>query len=237
MLKEFVEKITELAGNKTYEVNGNTYSDKELILIDEKEYFPTSVKLHGLEGLCRIIKTELEKVKKPIFVEVAEFDTVNVFGTYDEKFRRQQLFIVKADLPERLGNWLEYNEAIIAFRSRYIQNEGTEYVLNLLGRVTNENSVTNEDNGLSQTVEVKQGVALKGKENVKPIVKLQPYRTFHEVTQPESEFLLRLDENGRVGIFEADGGKWKLSAKKNIAWHLEYELKEQIKSGDVVVIW
>ncbi|MFV0518455.1 MAG: hypothetical protein ACK5MV_13765 [Aminipila sp.] len=236
MLKAFVEKICQLQENKTYTINGKTYSDKELILVDEKDYFPEPIRLHGLAGVCDIIKEELEKVKKPLFVEVSDYNKVNVFGTYDEKFRRQELYNVVADLPERTRGYQEYNEAIVALRSQYIQNEGTEYVLTLLGKITNENSVTNEDNGLAQTVEVKQGIALKAKEHIKPIVKLQPYRTFHEVDQPESDFLLRLDDRGCVGVFEADGGAWKLQAKKNIAAYLEEQLECEIKADEVVVI-
>lgn len=237
MLKAAIDRILELKENKTYAINGKTYSDRELVLIDEKDYNPEIVRLHGLDGLCEIIKTELAKVVKPIFVEVSAYNYVNVFSTYDKKFRRQQLFSVIADLPERRKGWQEYNEAIISLRSQYIQDEGTEYVLNLLGKITNENSVTNEDNGLAQTVEVKQGIALKGREQVKPIVKLTPYRTFHEVEQPSSDFLLRLDEKGNIGIFEADGGAWELQAKQNIAAYLKSNLYDEIEEGIVKVIW
>lgn len=237
MLKAAIDRILELKENKTYAINGKTYSDRELVLIDEKDYSPEIVRLHGLDGLCEIIKTELAKVVKPIFVEVSAYNYVNVFSTYDKKFRRQQLFSVVADLPERRRGWQEYNEAIISLRSQYIQDEGTEYVLNLLGKITNENSVTNEDNGLAQTVEVKQGIALKGREQVKPIVKLTPYRTFHEVEQPSSDFLLRLDEKGNIGIFEADGGAWELQAKQNIAAYLKFNLYDEIEEGVVKVIW
>ena len=53
-------------------------------------------------------------------------------------------------------------------------------------------------------------------------MKLRPYRTFKEIDQPESQFLLRLNENGNIGLFEADGGMWKLEAKKSIAILIVY---------------
>ena len=40
------------------------------------------------------------------------------------------------------------------------------------------------------------------------------FRTFLEVEQPESEFLLRVDPDEGIGFFEADGGIWKLEAPK-----------------------
>ena len=57
-----------------------------------------------------------------------------------------------------------------------------------------------------------------------------------EVEQPESEYLLRVDENGRIGLFEADGGVWKLEAKRNVKEYLAVELDDLVKSGQVVVM-
>ena len=59
--------------------------------------------------------------------------------------------------------------------------------------MTDEKSVSTNDNGVTQTVEARQGVALNALAQVKPRVLLRPFRTFLEVEQPESEFLLRVD--------------------------------------------
>lgn len=66
--------------------------------------------------------------------------------------------------------------------------------------------------------------------------KLQPYRTFLEVEQPASDFLLRLDKEGRPALYEADGGAWKLEAKRNIAAYLCEQLADLVECGSVVVM-
>jgi len=71
---------------------------------------------------------------------------------------------------------------------------------------------------------------------IKPRVMLTPYRTFLEVEQPTSEFLLRLNDEGEVGLFEADGGMWALTAKDRIAAYFEEKLCDLIESGCVVVL-
>lgn len=96
--------------------------------------------------------------------------------------------------------------------------------------------IKSTDNGVTQEATVKTGVVLKDTVPVKPIVELQPYRTFLEVDQPVSKFLLRVDEHGRAGLLEADGGAWKLEAKRRIAAWLSNELKEEIDAGKVVVM-
>ena len=89
---------------------------------------------------------------------------------------------------------------------------------------------------MSQSVEARQVVSLKQMVSVKPRVALRPYRTFLEVEQPESEFLLRLDGEGNVGLFEADGGMWRMDAKKSICEYFEKTLAAEIADGHVVVM-
>lgn len=102
--------------------------------------------------------------------------------------------------------------------------------------MTKDESVTSEDNGITQTVAARQGVSLKSYVSVKPRVKLIPFRTFREVEQPASEFLLRVDSDGEIGLFEADGGAWQLEAKDNVASYFESALLPEIEAGRVVVI-
>ena len=102
--------------------------------------------------------------------------------------------------------------------------------------MSDESRVTSVDNGVTQTVEASQGISLKSTVAVRPRVELQPFRTFLEVDQPASEFLLRIDGSDRVGLFEADGGVWKLEAKNNIAAYLRKALADEIKSDKVVVM-
>ena len=41
---------------------------------------------------------------------------------------------------------------------------------------------------------------------------------------------------GNVGLYEADGGVWKLEATRNIAGYFEEHLKDLISAGRVVVL-
>ena len=51
-------------------------------------------------------------------------------------------------------------------------------------------------------------------------VALRPYRTFLDIHQPASEFVLRIkadkDEGPRCALFEADGGAWRFTALEHI---------------------
>ena len=79
-------------------------------------------------------------------------------------------------------------------------------------------------------------IVLRWAAKVRPRIKLQPFRTFLEVAQPESEFLLRVDSEKGIAFFEADGGIWRLEAKRNIAEYFERGLKDLIEQGKVVIM-
>lgn len=236
MLKEFVEKIVSLKENKIYEINGESYSDNDLVRIAPHVDRPSVESVTSLDSIVKLIKNEMRLVNQKIFVRVTRHDIVEVFTAYDKYYKRNRLYDAKADTPSDCLGWNDYENAMIAFRSRFKQTEDIEYLLSILSRISDENSITSEDNGVTQKVEARAGIALAMKETVRPRVTLAPFRTFLEVDQPESEFLLRLREGRQIGLFEADGGMWKLQAKSNIKDYLEKNLEAEIAAKNVVVM-
>ncbi len=64
----------------------------------------------------------------------------------------------------------------------------------------------------------------------KPMV-LRPFRTFCEIEQPESKFIVRVrDRHGdfQIALFEADGGAWEMSAIHRIREYMEMHLPESV---------
>ena len=232
-----INRIVELAAPTTYEIDGHTYSSDALRRIDPPKYKPEPINVTGLDSICKLVQNEAKKVGRKIFIRVAAFNKVSVFSTYDDQYDRAYLYRCEADTPcVTVDRFMEYEKAVIELRSLYIPNKGAEYLLELLGSISSESKVTSADNGVTQTVEAKSGISLKQQVAIKPRVELRPFRTFIEVEQPESEFLLRISGDGKIGLYEADGGVWKLEATRNVAAYFEKELKDLIKSGDVVVI-
>lgn len=195
--------------------------------------------LSGLESVCKMVSSEATNLfaGEQILIQVKDCRTVLVFTTLDGEMDRHYLYSCNADTPRvKIGCFMEHDEAIIQIMSLYIPNEDTAYLRQLLSSVSQESKVTSSDNGVTQTVEAKSGISLTAAVTVKPHVTLRPFRTFLEVEQPESLFLLRLDSRGDIGLFEADGGVWKLEATRNIAAYFEQQLAELIKAGMVVVL-
>ena len=237
MLKDFVNRIVALAAPTTVEVEGSVYSNQELVHIQDKKPMPRCIDLTGLDSVCKMVRNEADHVGLQIFIQVTDYKNVCVFTALDEDEDRLYLYKCVADTPAvTMGRYMSYENAVIELRSLYIPNEGTKYLLQLLSSISNESKVTSSDNGVTQQVEARSGIALNSMVKIEPRVSLQPFRTFVEVSQPESEFLLRINERGEIGFFPADGGVWKLESTRNVAAYFENELKDLIEAGSVVVI-
>lgn len=236
MLAKMIDKIVSLKETKTFEIGGQTYADSQLTRIPPHVDRPECIEVSGLDGICKLIRTELAKLDTVVMVQAKAHNAVEVMTTYQPDFSRNILYRAKADAPGLRTGFRGREVALIELRSLFIPNEGSAYLLDLLSRMTDENSVTSNDNGVTQQVEARQGISLNMLVEIKPRVQLRPFRTFLEVEQPESEFLIRVDAQEGVGFFEADGGIWKLEAKKNIANYFNTNLADLIEAGKVVVM-
>lgn len=241
MLKSFIEHIQNTTqpmirevGGSTFAIDGNGIAREILPEI----HHPDALTLHSLDALVKLVQIEAVNMDAPLYITVPDHLTVRCFGQPqpDARFFRQVYYEARAtDVPGFMNGFREQEKAIIELRSRFAPGEGVDYLLDLLSRIDKGSGMATTDNGVSQTVEARQGVALRGIVSLKPRVPLRPFRTFQEVEQPESEFLLRLDENGNIGLFEADGGMWKLTARKTVKTFLEEALAGLVESNAVYI--
>lgn len=240
-LRDAIDRIVELAAPTTKEWDGRLFSSKALEEITVQEDGPSRLNVNTLDALAVMIRTEGVKQKGlPLYIRVMDEHNVLVFTSLhdgkDTSFLRQYFYKAECDVPRVIiGQEMSQQQAIIQLQSVYGPTPDREYLLELISRMSVNEGVTSDDNGVTQTITARQGPALKENMPVKPIVLLQPYRTFLEVEQPASEFLLRVGKEGGISLHEADGGVWRLSAKHRIADWLAEELKEDMTEGKVII--
>lgn len=241
MLKEAIEKIQQLCAPDVRNINGLNFlvcSDGTYTEIKPEPDMVDQIRLSSLDGLVKFVKTEAVKNHSIIYITVHDHKTVRCFTKpYDDLYKkREYLYLVEAvDVP----GWdakcsMGFEEALIALRTRFQPATDTEYALRLLSNITTGGKVTYNDNGVATSIITKKGIDLQGNEAIKPIIRLRPYRTFQEVAQPESQFLIRINERG-ITFIEADGGMWKLDARNTVKKYLENALKEEAEAGVVVI--
>lgn len=233
MERSAIEKITELAEPNITVQGGYVYTDKQLMLIKSPSI--DRIVFKTLSSLAATLITEIDEFISPILVHVVSPTNVIVMCGINEQDRsREYPYYAEAETPEfSFGRWYDYEELIIALKSKFVETPNLCEVVKLLGTITEENNMTIADDGFTQSVTVRKGVVLKEGKAINPRVTLVPYSTFIEVKQPEREFLLRLNGDGRAALFAADGGEWKIRARHDVALVLKEMLKEH---SNIIVI-
>jgi hypothetical protein len=220
MIAEAIEKIIGLKRPEKIEVGGFDF-----VLPDYNKHTPpraSSLTIHTLAGIGDFIESHKALLNSPV-IHVVNSGEVRLFSLLDEKHRdRENYCTAKLARGEfDFGSFLDLEKFMIGIQANFEQDEMTALIQQKIGTIVQDANVAILDDGISQATTIKTGIAGVANVVVPNPVTLRPHRTFSEVEQPASAFVLRIKEGGRIALFEADGGSWGLEAIKNIAEWLE----------------
>ena len=232
MIEKALKYITGLKAPILNEIDGETYSDKQLYRIhhDPKA---EPIKLSTLTSLVDYLTSNVDfnKSSNTLFIHVQSPTEVSVFSALDEDRERECLVKVIAQAPSfNFDSFYEHEPFCIALQSKFFQNNDRDLLLKFAGTVEAGSVSEYGDDGVSQKATIKTGIASKGEAIVPNPVVLVPFRTFLEVAQPPSSFVFRMKQDKydgiKCGLFEADGGAWKYDAMLNIKAYLKERFAE-----------
>lgn len=192
-------------------------------LVERLLPLPKPYMLSTLKGLIEYVKSNVDgTTEAKAIVHVASPTMVSVVGPTIgfQKQRPTYAIATFADDNHPFGNQLTLEHFMVWLRSRFVPTQDSEATIKALSGVKDGEVRNVVDTGLSQEISIKVGVDMTDRGQVKNPVLLQPYRTFREVEQPRSEFLIRLTSGEKlplVTLHEADGGTWKVEAILKIA--------------------
>ena len=223
MLRDFVDKIVSLAAPTIETVAGWQYTDKPLSLVPFPS--PDPIKMKSLSGLVEYLKRgtalDLEDEKaENLIIHIASPTLVTLYSGLNMDMQRHEYIHVSHDMPQfRFGINLPLEEFIVGLQAKFVYTDDLAEVLKVVGNMKDEHVTTMKDDGTSQRVTVSAGAANVENKIVPNPVTLAPYRTFPDVNQPESQFVMRMTSaGGGIGcaLHEADGEQWKVEAMRNI---------------------
>ena len=226
-LKEAIEFIANLATDaevpQTIDIYGKEYSKERLYRVDEVD-MAVPIMATTLTSLVDYIKECAEELHKKMILQVEGPREVRLFSTLLDERKRETLFKVEAMLPSfEYGREYGQEAFLVALQSCFAPSEHREAVAVLTSNIVNTQSATYSDDGISQQAVMKTGITSKEPVLVPNPVTLTPYRTFSEVEQPASSFVFRIGESRGEPAFklvEADGGRWKSEAVRNVKEYL-----------------
>lgn len=237
MLKEVFKYVVGLSEKELLEVDGQTFSTGQLDLVESAT--ADTLTINTLSGLVDYIQSDMDKTEEynPLLIQVVSPTMVKLYSQLNSNKKRDLLVQASARIPEfQFDRFHDAENFNIKMQSCFVDHEDRAIVLKVVGNIKSDEVKTYGDDGVSQTVTAKTGIA--SVENVivpNPVV-LQPYRTFQQVAQPASSFVFRMKEGPSAALYEADGGAWETEAMKNIAEYLKKELEEEIALNTIYII-
>ena len=197
---------------------------------------PAPLHVHTLSGLVAYVLRNHDKLALDgcVLHVVHQAEVRLRGGLLPAPFHRRHDYVVAS--TEALfgrgfsfGAYYDRETFNVDLQTLFVDSAARQRVLAIVGNLKEEQVRDSADDGTTQTVTGRAGVVLGKDVAVPNPVSLQPYRTFREIAQPASLFVLRL-QSGKEGglpkcaLFECDGGAWKLEAISSIRDYLKREL-------------
>ncbi|MBI4002765.1 MAG: hypothetical protein HY348_13410, partial [Nitrospira defluvii] len=214
------------------EHEGRLYADRQLTPVAEPMH--ADVECITLTGLVALMGTRINELGwNNVYVHIESPKRISVREISCNKWgeRQQHISCVLPDYGRfQFGQYMQQEAFIIGLQAFFDRDRSADmdYVLQIAGKLKAEAVSQADDNGVSQTVQLRKGVVLAENAVVKKIVHLRPYRTFREVAQPESAFIFRLKthegEPPTLSLFVADAEMWQAEAMQSIKGYLEPQL-------------
>lgn len=237
LLKDAFEWIKNHGENYVHEIDGQQYTDRPIHPVQEPELpLANALTVHTLSAVVDYIKRQLD-TDKDLIIHVKDEETVYLMDALNKDMRRNVYLKANAIVPSiTFDRYMDVETFNVELQSKFVQTELRDIMLKVVGNIQDENVQKTSDDGVSQTVTAKVGVASVAQVAVPNPVELAPYRTFVEVEQPESKFIFRMKSGPMAALFEADGGKWRNDAIQNIADYFRHELEDEVESGKITVV-
>lgn len=187
-----------------------------------------------LSGLVDFIDSSKDAAHFEL-VHIAGPTHVTLLGPINGRHRSREVFAqakYSNPKPFPFNEWISVESFLIGLQANFADAPVRSQVLSIIGNLTDESVRSLADNGISQTVAVRQGISLVEPRALPNPVALRLFRTFAEIEQPESLFVLRVKSNDKglpvVGLWEAADGRWQLDVIAKIKDYLENNLQADL---------
>lgn len=219
----FIQRILELAPTQIINEDGRTFTNSKIYPVCQPVV--TSISCHALTGLVDFYNALPIADQGRVMFHIEDFDKVSIVSEIFGVEKQRETFITAHAYPQEslFNRYYDHEDFMIKILSCFVQDETTAKVLRIVGNLKSEAGATYSDDGLTQTVTAKTGITRVENIDLPNPITLRPYRTFADINQPESSFILRLKKKDGIqaALYEADGAAWKNKAIANIKAYFE----------------
>ena len=226
MIKEAIDYLLNKVSYEIKGINGVTYHITNAGFKRFERPTVDSFQVSTLTGLVDYINTQVDEYStEKMILQVVNEKTVTLMSALKDQ-ERDHYIVATANVPRiSFDNFIAVEQFNIMLQACFESTQDLDAILRIVGNIKEENIKNTADDGITQQVVAKSGIARVEEVAVPNPVLLVPHRTFVEVAQPASKFIFRLQNGPRGALFEADAGAWKNTAMQSIKKYLQENIK------------
>lgn len=240
MIREAIDKIEEMSLPQIQTHAGRGYvvtTANDVIPVPSPLPLAEPLKFHSLSGLAAYVTADFDEGDgDTLGIVIDGPEQVRLVDQLTDEFRQREVYAIASpylSAPFNFGRFLDLETFVTSLQSSFEQDAATAAILKIVGNISQESVATVVDDGVSQQVTARAGIARVENVVVPNPVVLRPFRTFQEVRQPSSRYVLRVKRGSEgnlpsAALFEVGDNAWKYEAVKAIAEHLG-ELLGEVK--------
>lgn len=239
MLAEFLAKLREYAGDGAFDLqDGRRVFGRQTFNppLPEEQSYPT-ITVGSLSGFIESVAAAVQN-EAPEMV-ICEAQRVFLVGPCRPMTRGRDTLRAAIYVPNpcKVGEFQMLEDFRLQLMTHFVPSEGRDGLLKFLSSVVDENMTTYSDDGISQMVSVRSGVASVAQVAAPSVVTLRRIRSFSDVEHVESQYVLRMRKGTGgpvVALIEVESG-WRQRQASVVAERVREGLSE--KDIDIPVVW
>lgn len=201
-------------------IGGKDYLSREVFL-PPRDHPVVPIELNTLKGLFHYLTIDFDGIAGESLIHIASPTDIYLLGKVEGRLNQRPCYACVNHEPIcgsfAFDRFMPIDQFTIVLQRLFEDVGDRAQVLALVGNIQSEIVQVRSDDGVTQSVQVREGVRRVAGVEIQNPVMLSPKRSFPEIDQIESPFILRLEkgESGdlpSVGLFECDGGLWRLHA-------------------------
>lgn len=229
-----IRDLGQLADSQLHEINGVPMAPVRLHDARPKVPEPTALVTTDLPALISYLDDNVDSLEAPM-VHVESPDTVAVLSRLLPPLNQRLRY---AAAQHRAGDsfnnerYMPVEDFIIGLSTHFADEEDRAAVLKLVGNLKDEAVRTHADDGVTQTVTARVGIAkVEAVEVPNPVTLVPSSMTFPDIACPEALFMLRVRkgaESPQVALFAVNRAEWESKAMEKLRDYLGNQLDTEV---------
>jgi hypothetical protein len=238
MIKEALEYLVKLDRPVVEDINGLTWSNRELIRVAPASPEPiVTTTLRGLvDYIVSVSETQHMDEESNLIVHIASSRQVRLMSSLQVELDRWTL--VRAECVSsnrwRWGEYMSQENFIVSAKQSFAWDEQLQRVLQVVSSLVEDNQTESIDNGTTQRVYMKHGVTVS-QDPLPEFFRLALANWWPDLPAPATECFLRVQKGLKVALMDVCRPARESELRADMANWIKLQISDHCQSKGIII--